>query len=157
MGMHDGRCDRARDWVSLRTDGELTELESALLEAHLKRCPACAAFAVGVAAVAQQLRAAALERFEQRVQLPTHSIASPLRAVRLGSAAALVAAAVGLGTLLGAVGTPSHQSTLTLKLPHNSALLAFDSSPRGLPTTRQAALERKPPAPIPRNLALPDV
>src|SRR5438477_537085 len=57
-------CDRAREWASLRMDGELSELESALLEAHLKRCEACGSFAVEVEAVALQLRAASLERIE---------------------------------------------------------------------------------------------
>ena len=51
-------CDRAREWSSLRLDGELSELESALLEAHLKHCTACAAFAVAAEAVALQLRCA---------------------------------------------------------------------------------------------------
>ena len=30
-------CARARFWVSLRVDGELSELEGALLDAHLAR------------------------------------------------------------------------------------------------------------------------
>lgn len=102
-----------------------------------------------------QLRTAPLERLQRPVRLPEGG--GPLRAVQLGAAAALVAAAAGLGTLFGALGTHSHSSTLTLKVPHDSALLAFDVSPRGLPTTRQAALAQKPPAPIPRSLALPDV
>jgi predicted anti-sigma-YlaC factor YlaD len=150
-------CDRAREWASLRMDDELSELESALLEAHLKRCPACASFAVEVEAVALELRAASLERLEQPISLPSRRTASPLRAVQLGAAAALVAAAAGLGTLFGALGSQPQQATLSLKLPANAALLAFDSSARGLPTTRQIALQQKPPRPIPRNLALPDV
>lgn len=155
--MRDSRCDRAREWASLRADEELSELESMLLAAHLRRCAACGSFAVGVEAAAAQLRAAPLEPPVQPVQLPQRRTAPPLRAVQLGVAATLVAAAAGLGTVFGAVGTHSHHSRLTLKLPRNAALLAFDSSPRGLPTTRQAALDQKPPAPIPRSLALPDV
>jgi len=152
-------CDRAREWASLRMDGELSELESALLEAHLKRCPSCASFALEVAAVALELRAASLERLEQPILLPLRRTrtASSLRAVQLGAAAVLVAAAAGLGTLFGALGTHAQQSTIGLKLPATATLLAFDSSPRGLPTTRQVALQQKPPGPIPRNLALPDV
>ena len=34
-------CDRARAWVSLRLDDEISELEERLLEAHLGRCAAC--------------------------------------------------------------------------------------------------------------------
>lgn len=37
-------CARARRWVSLRIDGELSELESALLDAHLAVCVDCRAF-----------------------------------------------------------------------------------------------------------------
>ena len=149
-------CDRAREWSSLRLDGELSELESALLEAHLKRCNACAAFAFAAEAVALQLRCAAPERLEQPVRLPARRTASSLRAVQLGAAAALVAAAAGLGTLFGAIGPQPHSFTVTPKLPRSAALVAVDSSPRGLPTTRQVALQQKPPGPIPRNLALAD-
>ena len=37
-------CERARQWASLRLDGELSELENALLDAHLGRCQACSGF-----------------------------------------------------------------------------------------------------------------
>ena len=49
-------CERARLWASLRSDGELSELESALLDAHLPRCGSCRAFAGGVEEVARGLR-----------------------------------------------------------------------------------------------------
>jgi len=152
-------CDRAREWASLRMDGELSELESALLEAHLKRCPSCASFALEVAAVALELRAASLERLEQPISLPLRRTrtASSLRAVQLGAAAVLVAAAAGLGTLFGALGSHQQQSSLTLRLPTDVTLVAFESSPRGLPTTREMALSQKPPKPIPRNRAVSDV
>jgi predicted anti-sigma-YlaC factor YlaD len=131
-------CSRAREWASLRLDGELSELESALLEAHLKRCQACASFVVEVEAIALQLRAATLDRLEQPVQLPTRRLASPLRAVQLGAAAALVAAAAGLGTLYGSIGPHLSQQTRTTTAPKLQALegsLAFavDERPRGLP------------------------
>ena len=41
-------CARARFWASLRVDGELSELEGALLDAHLGRCADCSAYAAGV-------------------------------------------------------------------------------------------------------------
>ena len=34
MTPQSSRCERARFWASLRADGELSELESALLHAH---------------------------------------------------------------------------------------------------------------------------
>ena len=148
-------CERAREWVSLRLDGELSELESALLEAHLNRCAPCAAFAADVEGATLELRSAPLERLEQPVVLPLRRPARTVRVVQLGAAAALVAAAAGLGTVFGALGSGNRQPSV--QIPKSSGLLAFDSSPRGLPTTRSVALQQRPPTPIPRNLSLPDV
>src|SRR6476661_695871 len=55
-------CERAREWASLRADGELSELESALLDAHLCRCAPCRSFAGGAEELTAALRAARLER-----------------------------------------------------------------------------------------------
>src|SRR5215468_9567512 len=55
-------CARARFWVSLRVDGELSELEGALLDAHLGRCADCAEFATGAAVSTDWLRSARLDR-----------------------------------------------------------------------------------------------
>lgn len=57
MGVSRQPCERARQWASLRADGELSELESALLDAHLACCDACRSFARGAALVAAALRA----------------------------------------------------------------------------------------------------
>src|SRR5689334_11153931 len=91
--MQPGRqlCARARFWVSLRVDGELSELEGALLDAHLGRCPDCAEFAAGTAVSTDWLRSAELERpapFTVAVpKSPRHAVAG------LVAAAALLAAA----------------------------------------------------------------
>jgi predicted anti-sigma-YlaC factor YlaD len=37
-------CDHARARVSLALDGELSQVEQALLRAHVGRCAACAEF-----------------------------------------------------------------------------------------------------------------
>src|SRR5438552_17660981 len=50
-------CARARCWASLRVDGELSELEGALLDAHLGRCDECRAVADDFGAAAHMLRA----------------------------------------------------------------------------------------------------
>jgi hypothetical protein len=155
MRAHGQTCERAREWASLRLDGELSELETALLDAHLQRCAACSAFAVEIDTATLQLRTAPLERLEQPVTLPVRRTAGTLRAVQLGAAAALVAAAAGLGTLFGALGSGPQQPAL--RISKTSGLLAYDSSPRGLPTNRSVALQQRPPLPIPRNLSLPDV
>src|SRR5204862_2946229 len=54
-------CARARFWASLRLDGELSELEGALVDAHLARCLECAAYASGSAGAITALREAPLE------------------------------------------------------------------------------------------------
>jgi hypothetical protein len=148
-------CERSREWASLRLDGELSELESALLDAHLRRCAACSAFAIDLEGATLQLRTAPLERLEQPITLPLRRSSRTVRAVQLGAAAALVAAAAGLGTVFGALGSGSQQPAV--RISKTAGLLAFDSSPRGLPTNRSVALQQRPPMPIPRNLSLPDV
>src|SRR3954451_12245633 len=98
-------CDRARQLASARLDGELSELEGALLDAHVARCVSCSSFALDVSGIAGALRAAAVERPERTavVPLPDH----PPRRVRLlqtAAAAALVLVAAALGSALSVAG-----------------------------------------------------
>ena len=68
-------CARARFWVSLRIDDELSELEDALLDAHLADCADCAAFATGADASTGALRAVSLvSRAAVTVALPDASL-----------------------------------------------------------------------------------
>ncbi|MGH3049891.1 MAG: zf-HC2 domain-containing protein, partial [Gaiellaceae bacterium] len=39
------QCRRCRQWVSLHLDAELSELETALMQRHLRSCPGCRSFA----------------------------------------------------------------------------------------------------------------
>jgi predicted anti-sigma-YlaC factor YlaD len=93
------RCERAQSWVSLRLDEELSELEDALLVAHLDRCSACSAYAESVGAVVRTLRT-------QPPELLSHPIAASarrtsfFRAATLTRAAAAVAAVAGVTTML---------------------------------------------------------
>jgi len=91
------RCERTRTWAALAPDGELAVLERRLLDAHLARCLACRSFADDVAAIAAELRAAAVERTARRLVLP----AVPMRrtgASRLRAGASVAAvAAMALG------------------------------------------------------------
>jgi predicted anti-sigma-YlaC factor YlaD len=96
-------CERARMWASLSLDGELSELERALLDAHLARCAPCAGFVEEVRAATQELRAAEPE-------LPGRPIAVSgrrrlLRPIYVTSAAAALAFAVGLGAVVESIGT----------------------------------------------------
>jgi anti-sigma factor RsiW len=90
-------CQRARESVSAQLDGELSELGSARLSAHLRGCEACTAYALDLASIATRLRAAPLER-------PRTGIALPARRRRAGlqiAAAAAVAVAAASSLALG--------------------------------------------------------
>src|SRR6266536_2332725 len=94
-------CDRAREWASLRLDGELSELELALLDAHVARCEDCCLFAYEVAAATVLLRDAQLEPLTAPIVLPRRRVRTGTRAFKASAAAALVLGAAGLGSLSG--------------------------------------------------------
>jgi predicted anti-sigma-YlaC factor YlaD len=90
-------CERARTWAALAPDGELSELERKLLDAHVQRCAACAHFALEVAAVAGELRAAAPQRLPRPLVVPIwrrRPVYARVRAV--GAAAAVAVMALGI-------------------------------------------------------------
>lgn len=92
-------CERARSWAALAPDGELSELERKLLDSHLARCASCGHFALEVAALAAQLRDAALEPLPRPVALPVwhrRRAYAGLRAV--GTAAAVAVMALGIAS-----------------------------------------------------------
>jgi predicted anti-sigma-YlaC factor YlaD len=96
-------CDRARTWASLELDGELSELERALLTAHLRSCEECAGFVARLDAVTTVLRAGPLEVRERPLfPVARHPAARGRRvALQVALAAALAGIAVGLGVLAG--------------------------------------------------------
>ena len=94
-----GHCQRAREWSSLRADGELSELESELLERHLAGCSECAGFEARLSAVTRTLRTTPVERSGVVIELPRPSrLAIPRQRV-LAVAAVIMAA--GVGALVG--------------------------------------------------------
>jgi predicted anti-sigma-YlaC factor YlaD len=97
-------CDNAREWASVRLDSELSEFEGFLLDEHLNGCSDCAAYAAAIGTTTTALRETPPLRVEVPVSLPFRRRVLPLRAISLASAAAAVAAAVGIGTLVGSVG-----------------------------------------------------
>lgn len=86
-------CDRARARISLDLDGELSEFETSLLDRHLRRCDACAAFASDARVATDLLRAAPL------VPAPQFWVARRIAATRVAArvaAATAVAAAAAI-------------------------------------------------------------
>jgi hypothetical protein len=89
------RCARVRERAALAPDGELSELERRLLDAHLAHCEPCRLFARRVAAVAAELRAAAAARPAARAA-PSRGRALGPR-LRTAALAAVAATALGVG------------------------------------------------------------
>ena len=91
-------CERVRGQISLDLDGELSQLERAMVSRHLEHCAECDAFRDDLVAFTSALREAPLEA-------PEHPIALPrLRRARLefGAAALSIgAAAASIALLLG--------------------------------------------------------
>jgi predicted anti-sigma-YlaC factor YlaD len=108
-------CERARHLASLGLDGELSEVEQAVLRAHVGRCAACACFARDLGGLTQELRAAPLQRPAAEVR--SHRRRATVRTLQLGAAAAAVALAAGLGGLAGSLST--HSSSLPAQVAGN--------------------------------------
>ena len=105
-------CDRARAWTSRRSDGELSEFECALLDAHLARCPACATFAEDVGSITDALRSEPLEQLSRPVDIAVRRRRSyRLPTTAAASAAAVVVTLAGAFAMLGSSGP--HQSPLS--------------------------------------------
>jgi Putative zinc-finger len=99
-------CDRARQAVSLDLDGELSQLELAFLERHVRRCEPCAAFATELRGVSEQLRAAPLLPLARPIELPLRRRVG-LSARRVGAWAGAGAAAAA--ALLAVMVLPAQQ------------------------------------------------
>jgi len=82
---------RAREWASRRLDGELSEFEGVLLEAHLACCEACRAFDAGARASTEALRGAPF--------VPMHWPVNVSRRRRRPSRSRLALGVAGVGTL----------------------------------------------------------
>ena len=136
-------CQRAREAVSLQADGELSELGSARLAAHLHSCDACAAYAAEVTAITARLRAAPME-------IPASSAmprsARPARAA--ARAAAMVAVVSGLaitaGSLRGGQANVPQSATVSIPSVQTNALIFRELDP----LERSASTDRSGPTPI---------
>jgi hypothetical protein len=143
LSPRNGRCERARQWASLRIDDELSELEDALLEKHLEGCASCSAFAARLAATAEAVRAVPLERPE--ISYPRFE--RPLIRLPVGRRAAIVAvaAAAALGAFVGS----SLQTPSPAPEPYGGPQLSFRTDQNLL---RQLPHQTKQPAPAPAHV-----
>ena len=95
------QCERVRAQVSLRLDGELSQLEQRMVAAHLGRCADCRAFEESIVSFTTALRSAPLEQLSRPVVVRRTRRVS-LVGAHAGVAATLVIALVGLVTQLDA-------------------------------------------------------
>src|SRR4051812_38498328 len=101
-------CSAAREAASALLDDELSELEAAHLDGHLRECADCSAYARELGAFAARLRAEPLE-------LPALPIFAarrrrPAARLQIAAAAAMIVVATGssfaVGQLVGSHGGP---------------------------------------------------
>jgi predicted anti-sigma-YlaC factor YlaD len=104
-------CDRAREWISLQLDGELSEFERVLLDGHLVHCADCTEFRAGGESISGQLRRAPLARLERPVVLPRRSRVSARVLPVVGAAAAAVVVAVGSTIGVSTVSRSDHATS----------------------------------------------
>ncbi|HYQ11391.1 MAG TPA: zf-HC2 domain-containing protein [Gaiellaceae bacterium] len=108
-------CDQARERLSLQLDDELSAHETLMLERHLVRCAACAAFAARARVSTEVLRSAPLEPapyfWLTRRPASATRFAARVAAVTAAAAAAVLVA-VSAVSLEGEVGATSAASGL---------------------------------------------
>ena len=144
------RCDRAREYASLRLDGELSDFERALLDSHLERCPSCRAFADDLVGVTERLRTAPLEQPAIAITLPRRRLVA-LRGIQVSAAAAAVVSVVGIGTLFGLL-----NSSATTPTRGAAKLASMASENRDFRDLRRAVLTAPQPE-HPRGLGALDI
>jgi ferric-dicitrate binding protein FerR (iron transport regulator) len=138
-------CERAKEWASLRTDGELSELESALLDAHLGRCESCRTFAQGAENAATALRSAPLQRPVPIRIAPQRAARPVLRTLQIAAAVAVVVSA----GVVAAVSVPSHPAAAK-----SVSMVAGLDSADGLRQLRRPGLIERGGV-LPRNRLVP--
>ena len=160
-------CNRTRQHVSLRLDRQLSELEVAVMEHHLARCPACRTFADELEGVTQTLRDAELVEPPIHFELPHRPARFGIsRAGTVAAAAVLVAVALGGFAGLGpdAPSPDGYSANVQgaqerLSVQEHLALVSDGSSkapaatPQGVSAAEQTTVGRGPSTPAPQTSA----
>src|SRR5215211_5545292 len=122
---HSAACDRVQAQISLELDSELSQLERALVAAHVVRCSTCRAFRSGVTAVTRELRAAPLEQPPASVLVRRPRRVSSIARFQAGVAAAMAFTIVGVASQVAA---PQRANTHlpSLRVVHFQSLNELD-------------------------------
>ena len=103
-------CDRIRELYSASLDGELSELDSARLHAHLASCAGCSTYAAATASASRLVRETPLEQPGFPIVIPGRRLAVD-RKLQMAAAAAAVAVTVGMSAAVATIGGPSSGSS----------------------------------------------
>lgn len=146
MSPRSSTCNDARLLVSISLDGGLSELEHAILHAHLTRCEPCAAYAREAAAFTATLREAPLEPLPFPIAMPRRR-GGGQRVIRVGATVAAAVAAIGVGlgsTILSTAGSERSAVPGTAQAPLVGAAQLDDrvNWAGGLPRVMQSELPR---------------
>jgi len=96
-------CEQAGQLISLRLDGELSELEQAALDRHLDRCAHCRSTARDFAGIAQLLREAPLVQPQRAIEI----VDAQRSRTRMVSRAAGVASLAGVAAVAAVLAVSS--------------------------------------------------
>jgi len=131
-------CERARQWSSLRLDGELSELEGALLDSHLARCADCRDFAADTVWIVDALRSAPVERVDAPVVVVAPRSSRRIHIAAVAATCVLVLLAAAAGSLLGVA--DQNGSTRTAQSPKRTAMIASAEPMQELRVLRRPTL-----------------
>ncbi|MGH3092088.1 MAG: zf-HC2 domain-containing protein [Gaiellaceae bacterium] len=136
------RCERARQWASLRLDGELSALEGRLLERHLGVCGPCRSFEAVMRSSTTLVRGTPAELPTRRFEQPRRPLVRfPLERRRT---ALIAAAALALGAFAGSLLERPTAPEPTFEAPQVSLLTRDVQQLQELPREVEET-----PAPVP--------
>jgi predicted anti-sigma-YlaC factor YlaD len=93
-------CERVRGQISVRLDGELSQLERAMVASHLERCATCRQYEIEVSGFTQVLREAPLEPMARPIPIQRRRRHVGARVQVAAAAAVAVAVLVGASQAL---------------------------------------------------------